>query len=585
VVAADDGVMPQTLEHLHILDLLHVRRGAVAITKSDRVEASRVREVEQQVGTLIGQTQLAGAPILAVSAISGVGIDQLRALLVNEAGAQAERNAQGGHFRYAVDRAFTVAGSGTVVTGTVFAGSVKPGDRLVVSPEGVEVRVRSIQIHGKPADHASSGERCALNLTGADVASIGRGDWVLAPVLHKPTQRIDARIKVLSSEEGSLEHWTPVHLHLATSDVTGRIATRRGASIAPGDTAIVQLVLDEPIGALRGDRFIIRDQSASRTLGGGIVLDPFAPATRRSTAARQTELSAFDRDAPEEALAILLHSSERPIDLTRFEVVYNLAPEHATRLYQAQDVTQLGKESRLAITRTRFDKLREAVLHALDAFHKRQPQAPGYELEALRAIVSPFLSLDAFATVIRTLVDERKIEASGSTAKLVGHNTTANAADERMWQLVRPALEAAAFNAPPLRELATQLKLKEAVLKDFLHRKAKSGEVLKVTADRFYTRGTLASLAALAQTTAAAQPAGQFTAAQYRDASGLGRSLAIEILECLDRLGITQRIGDARKMRKDFVPILGAADTPQRPSASLARVAPPPRRPSQSYRR
>src|SRR5689334_16659070 len=273
VVAADDGVMPQTLEHLHILDLLHVRRGAVAITKSDRVEASRVREVEQQVGTLIGQTQLAGAPILAVSAVSGVGIDHLRALLVNEAGAQAERNAQGGHFRYAVDRAFTVAGSGTVVTGTVFAGSVKPGDRVVVSPEGLEVRVRSIQIHGKTADRASSGERCALNLTGADVASIGRGDWVLAPVLHNPTRRIDARVTVLSAEEGALEHWTPVHLHLATSDVTGRIATRRGASIAPGDTAIVQLVLDEPIGALRGDRFIVRDQSASRTLGGGIVLD------------------------------------------------------------------------------------------------------------------------------------------------------------------------------------------------------------------------------------------------------------------------------------------------------------------------
>jgi selenocysteine-specific elongation factor len=585
VVAADDGVMPQTLEHLHILDLLHVRRGAVAITKSDRVEASRVREVEQQVGTLIGQTQLAGAPILAVSAISGVGIDQLRALLVNEAGAQAERNAQGGHFRYAVDRAFTVAGSGTVVTGTVFAGSVKAGDRVVVSPDGLEVRVRSIQIHGKAADSANSGERCALNLTGADVASIGRGDWVLAPVLHKPTQRIDARVKVLSAEEGSLEHWTPVHLHLATSDVTGRIATRRGASIAPGDTAIVQLALDEPIGALRGDRFIIRDQSASRTLGGGIVLDPFAPATRRSTAARQTELSAFDCDAPEEALAILLQSSERPIDLTRFEVVYNLASEHAAGLYQAQNVTQLGKESRLAITRARFDKLREAVLHELDAFHKRQPQAPGYELDALRAIVSPFLSLDAFATLIRTLVDERKIEASGSTAKLAGHNTTANAADERMWQLVRPALEAAAFNPPPLRELAIQLKLKEAVLKDFLHRKAKSGEVLKVTADRFYTRGSLASLAALAQTTAAAQPAGQFTAAQYRDASGLGRSLAIEILECLDRLGITQRIGDARKMRKDFVPILGAADTPQRPPASLARAAPAPRRPTQSYRR
>src|SRR4051812_44737126 len=315
VVAADDGVMPQTVEHLHILDLLHVKRGAAVITKIDRVDAARVGEVEREVRALLEGTGLSGAPILPVSAYAGIGVSDIKALLTAEATRASSRRIEGEQLRYAIDRTFSVSGSGTVVTGTVFSGAVKPGDRLVVSPAGLEVRVRGIQIQGKPAERAVAGQRCALNLTGADLDSVRRGDWVLAPEIHKPTQRIDARVSVLRSEEHSLEHWTPVHLHLATSDVTARVATRRGVSVAPGVDAIVQLVLDQPIGALRGDRFILRDQSATRTIGGGFVLDPFAPATRRSAPLRLAELAAFEHDTPEDALAALLAASERPIDL------------------------------------------------------------------------------------------------------------------------------------------------------------------------------------------------------------------------------------------------------------------------------
>jgi selenocysteine-specific elongation factor len=197
--------------------------------------------------------------------------------------------------------------------------------------------------------------------------------------------------------------------------------------------------------------------------------------------------------------------------------------------------------------------------------------------------------VDAFGSVLRQLADERKLEASGSTARLPGHNATANAADDRLWQTVKPALEASGYNVPPVRDLALQVKLKEAMVKDFLDRNAKTGEVMRVAGDRFYPRPTLATLAAVANATAQAQPNGQFTAAQYRDATGIGRSLAIEILEFLDSLGITQRVGDARKMRKDFVPILGAATAPARPpAAAAAKPAPkntPPRRPVQTYRR
>jgi selenocysteine-specific elongation factor len=380
-----------------------------------------------------------------------------------------------------------------------------------------------------------------------------------------------------------------VHLHLGTSDVTARVATRRGEDLAPGASAIVQLVLDQPVCALRGDRFILRDQSATRTLGGGFVLDPYAPATRRSSAARRDELAALEHAEPEATLAALLEKNLRPIDLGRFELVYNLVPEHAARLYEAARIVQLGKDERVGVTQTKYTAVRDGVLTALADFHRRQPQAAGQEIETLRLALAPELSLDAFGSVLRRLTDEKKIEASGSTARLPGHNATANDADEKLWQAVRPALEASGYNVPPLRELALQVKLKEPIIKDFLYRKAKTGEVMRVAGDRFYPRATLATLAAVASATAQAQPAGQFTAAQYRDATGVGRSLAIEILEFLDTLGITQRVGDARKMRKDFVPILGAATAPPPPpkqaASQPAAKAGAPRRPAQNYRR
>lgn len=581
VVAADDGVMPQTVEHLHILDLLDIRRGAAVITKLDRVDEARVRQVTDNVRALLAPTRLAGAPLLPVSAVSGAGIAPLRELLAAEAAAQAARRTSGQYFRLAIDRVFTIAGSGTVVTGTVFNGMVKPGDRLMVSPAGTAVRVRGIQIRGQTAQQAAAGQRCALNLTGADLEAARRGDWVLDEAIHAPTQRIDARLSILASEAKPLRHWTPVHLHLATADVTARVAIRRGEVIAPGGSALVQLLLDQPVGALHGDRFIVRDQSASRTLGGGSVLDPFAPASRRNHGARLAELHALEQASAEAALAELVKGADSGVDLARFEKTFNLTAEHAATLYAAADLVSIGKDNRLGIARARHAALRESIIAAITDFHHAQPQASGHDIEALRAALAPQLPAEAFQSLLRELADARRIEVSGSQARLPGHNLTANAADEKLWQALRPTLEAGGFTPPVVRELAAQLKLKEAVVKDFLHRKAKGGEVLKVTADRFYLRTTLATLAAIAQATAQSRPDGLFTAAQYRDATGTGRGLAIEILEFFDTLGITQRIGDARKIRKDFAPLLGAATVPAKipPRAAPAAAAVSGRRP------
>ncbi len=560
VVAADDGVMPQTIEHLRILDLLDIRSGIAVITKTDRVAPERVQQVVADVTALLSNTGLAGIPVLAVSAVSGAGIESLRQALAGAAEVHAARAAEGQHFRLAIDRAFTIAGSGTVVTGTVFNGAVAPGDKLVVSPKGTPVRVRGIQIRGIAAERARAGQRCALNLTGADLETVARGDWLLDEAIHAPTQRVEARVRVLAAEAGALEHWTPVHVHLATADITARIAVPRGGAIAPGATATAQLVLDKPAGALNGDRFILRDQSARRTLGGGVVLDPFARAVRRAAAARGAELAALGQDSPAAALAAMLESAESGVDLARFERTFNLKPERAARLYADAGVAMLGKETRVGMPRARRDALREKLIAAVRDFHGAQPQAVGIEIGALHKQLAPRLPTDAFQSLARELLDERKLEVSGAAVRLPGFDATSNPEDRRLWQAVAPALQAGGAAPPTLPELASALKLKEAALKDFLHRKSRGGEVMRVTPDRFYPRATLAALAATAQAVAQASPNGMFTAAQYRDATGTGRGLAIEILEFFDTLGITQRMGDARKMRKDYQPILGAAN-------------------------
>jgi len=216
----------------------------------------------------------------------------------------------------------------------------------------------------------------------------------------------------------------------------------------------------------------------------------------------------------------------------------------------------------VALPRAAAETIKQRVIEALKRFHHESPQALGAEIETLRKSLAPALAATTFLALLRELADQHQIEVTGSRMRLPQHVATANPADEKMWQAIKPVLDAAGFKVPSLRDLTVSTQIKEALLKDFLHRKSRTSELIRVGTDRFYPRATLAQLAAIAQAVAQAAPGGQFTVAQFRDACGVGRGLAMEVLECLDRIGITQRIGDTRRMRKDFVPILGAATVP-----------------------
>jgi len=325
VVAADDGPMQQTREHLQILDLLGLRRGVVALTKTDAVSSDRASQAEAETAALLARSTLGGARVFPVSSVTRRGVDALRGYLEHEAAVLPPRSREG-YFRLAVDRCFTLAGAGTVVTGTVFSGQVAVGDTLVLSPPGCEVRVRSIHAQNQPAQAGHAGQRCALNLVGEgfDKSRVRRGHWVLARPVHAPTQRLDVELTLLESEGRPLTHWTPVHFHLGAAEAMGRVALLEKEQLEAGRTALAQLVLDRDVGVLHGDRFVLRDQSALRTMGGGRVLDPFPPGRGRRAVARLTLLRSWASGAPEEGLRATLEHNPYGVDVTRFAQTWNL---------------------------------------------------------------------------------------------------------------------------------------------------------------------------------------------------------------------------------------------------------------------
>src|SRR5262245_41014608 len=326
VVAADDGVMPQTLEHLAIVDMLGIRRGVVALTKADLAAPTRCEEAAAEISSVLAATALAGAPIIPVSSVTQEGVEELRRHLF-EAARVFGRRAASGRFRLAVDRSFTLAGTGTVVTGTVLSGRVAVGDRVIWSPSGLPVRGRLFHAQNRAAEGGQAGERCALNLAGDGITkdAIRRGDVVVDPELHAPADRIDAVVRLLPSEAKLVSQWMPVRLHHAASEIGARVVLLEDEALAPGTARRVQIVLELPIAAAVGDRFVLRDTTAQRTIGGGRFLDLRAPSRKRRTAIRMSQLEALAIEEPGRALAALLDHEPHYIDLSGFARDHALA--------------------------------------------------------------------------------------------------------------------------------------------------------------------------------------------------------------------------------------------------------------------
>jgi len=562
VVAADDGVMPQTREHIAILDLLGVSECIAVVSKVDKVDAARVDEVSAEIDALLSATGMRGAEVHRVSALSGAGVEALARALRERALGLAARAADG-RFRLCVDRAFMLRGAGLVVTGTVHAGVAATGERLVVTPNGYETRIRGIHAQDRPAGHARAGQRCALNLAGRDVESgaIMRGDWIVDRALHAPTDRIDVRLRVLPGEPRPVRHWTPVHAHLAAAHSTARVAVLGAGSIAPGESGRIQVVLDRPLHALAGDRIVIRDQSATRTMGGGAVIDPFSPKRGRARPARLAWLDAIETDGPEQAIARAIETAATGVDTGWIRRALGLTDTEMDRILDAADAVRVPDTGGdRCFSAAHWSGLRAEILAFLETFHRERPRLHGANANDIRLGIARRVGRAVVEHALASLLRDGAVARRGVTVRLPGHRVTLGTNDERAWPRVARALDSAKGSPPSLRQAAEQLKIDEAELGALLRRATNAGLVVPVTRTRFVPLGAVNALAAHAESLADGLPEGRFTAAEYKNHAGIGRNFAIELLEFFDRSGFTERLGDRRRVRRPAAEVFGTED-------------------------
>ncbi|HEL3181135.1 TPA: selenocysteine-specific translation elongation factor [Stenotrophomonas maltophilia] len=550
VVAADDGVMPQTREHLAILQLLGVDRGVVALTKIDRVDAARIDRVKIEIAALLAGTPLQDSPVFACNSTApeDAGIDALRAHL--DAWAACDANARQDAlrrelFRMPVDRVFSLAGHGTLVTGAVHGGIAAAGEHLQLMPAATDVRVRSIHAQNQASEHAMAGQRCALNLAAIARDDINRGDWIADPRAMRATTRVDVRLR-LSALAPPLRDRAPLHIHWGTMHRQAHVVLLEDHD--HGNGQLVQLVFDVPVCAMCGDRFIARDSAATHTLGGGIVLDPEPPQRRRRSPGRLAWLAALEQLAAGAGPGPLLQQAPAGIPATALQRYCRRA---ADRIDLPADARRINTRDDTVIVLARhWQALGEQVITSLRGWHERRPDEPGVDSGRLQRSTLPALAASLWNALLQDLLDRGSVQRVGAWWRLPGHDHAPPERERQLLERVLPQLHTGGFDPPWVRTLADGLGLAEDDVRAILRRAAARGELFQVVPDLFYAPARIAELAAIIAQLS--QATGTVDAAAFRDAIGLGRKRSIQILEFFNRVGYTRRVGDQHRPRGDL---------------------------------
>jgi selenocysteine-specific elongation factor len=551
-VAADDGIMPQSEEHLDILHLLGVRRGIFLITKADLVNDERLAEVREEIEILADGTCLEGAPILPVAATVGIGIEDLKTAIAHQIqGFQARRVS--GLFRLPLDRAFVIKGHGTVVTGTAMGANVRLGQRLRVMPGGYEVRVRGIQVHGETVEGAHACQRVALNLSGAEKIELARGDVLVDERLDLTTSRIDTRLEVRPAARRALKQNQRVRFFLGAAEMIGRLIILNAEEIPPKASALVQIVLNEPVVALSGDRFVIRDETNSRTLGGGIVLNPLGRSSRRPLDSYMKNLSSLDREPSPVAVEAMLNlQNVLALPAMRIAHLFNVAVGDVESAFEDTRFVRLslGDEEGY-VTKGRWNDLKREAVEALAHYHRAEPLAAGLEMEAMRSRLSYEVAPRAFRAVLERVIRETEIVREDNILRLRSHRVQLSGDTGGLSSKIERVLIDAGYQPPELKQLAETLKLPSGELprlRTILAALEREGRVVKIATDFYFGCSSLE--VAKAKLIDRLSADGQITAATYRDVLGTSRKFAIALLDYFDHSGVTTRVGDTRRLRQ-----------------------------------
>lgn len=541
-VAADDGVMPQTIEHVAMLSLLGIRQMVIAVTKADRSTGERTALIADAAQALARDHGIDVRAVIPTSVSDQRGLPALRRHLEEAAQSVAEPSPEGG-FRLAVDRSFIMKGAGLVVTGTVCAGEVCTGDALAVLPAGLDTRARALHGQARPADRAFTGERAAINLAGLGRDDVRRGDWIVTPGILAPSHRIDAEVTILESERRQFSHWQAVHVHHGTGHVTGRVALLEDSAIAPGGGGLAQLRLDGPLVPAWNDRLLLRDISTRRTIGGARVLDAAGPARGRARPERLARLRAVDRDDHEGALDTLVDVAAAGFDPATFFSSRNLEsgaypiPGHVRRF------TRNGREH--VIHERHWSDLACRVLDAVDSDHARRQDRLGPAVRELHALVPGSADSVLLGAVVEDLCRKRTLMRRGVVVHRPERKAEPAARDRALWARTETAIEVASGSPPSLHPLAAVLELEPDDLRRFLERMATFGLVVRIARNRYLTPRQIADAESAVHDLLRENPDG-IGVGDLRDALGIGRNHAVDLLEYLDHTGVTWRRGTLR---------------------------------------
>ena len=574
VVAADESIMPQTLEHFHICRLLDIPRGIVVITKRDAVEPELLNLVRDEIRVMTRGSFLENGPVVAVDSISGKGLELLKQALIEQAGKSARNRGSRRErvFRLPVDRVFTKRGFGTVVTGTLTSGTIEKEDAVAVYPSGMRGRIRRIEIFNRETGEAAAGQRTALNLMGLGRDDLKRGMVLSRPGGLRPTRSLDASITVLKDAPRPLKRRTPVRLHHGSGAWLGHLYPLEGKAVAPGRRATVQIRLEQPAMCWIGDRFILRMDSPPVTVGGGVVLDDLPPRHRARNLPGQLSaleelrsgLEAGDGDPDRARIEFLVRSKGKlGIDVTELTARTGSAESRLLeRLRQLPEIELIPQEPPLAVTRAALRNLEASMLSYLDEFHSRNRLAAGVPREELRNRFMEASGMDYFQFLLRRLEHRRRIRIDRSIVMRRGWEPRLNPVQERVRRSILGALRKRFPRPPTLAELKDRLHHSPTRTEEVYFFLIQQGDLLRVGGELVLTPSQADRLKN--ELGMKFSPGQSFSVPEFKDALGISRKYAIPFLEYLDREGVTRRQGDTRLVRRASAtcPDAGPAMTP-----------------------
>ena len=540
VIAADEGPMPQTREHLAIVDLLGIEHGLVVLTKADLVDDAWLGLVREDVAGLIAGTSLQHAPIVAVSSTTGTGLDELRAALDEELARTAARP-DIGRPRLPVDRSFAMSGFGTVVTGTLVGGALRQGAELALLPAGRRVRIRGLQQHNQPVEEARPGSRTAVNLSGLDHSQVRRGDVLALPGTLPASRRLDARLVVLPGVP-PLRHHQELQMYHETSEVMIELSLLERDELRGGEAGWVQLFATQPVVALDGDRFILRVPSPAATVAGGVIVDSAPRRHRRRDPAVLADLAARARADP--ATAAVLELGKHPWGLVGAELARRLGLSPDQMETVLAPLSGRGAVRRLAsrwLTREQWDRSVARVLNGLTAYHEAQPLRRGMPKEELRSRTG--MPAELFAELLTVLAAEQAVIDQGGEVAAATHQPALTSEQEIAIAAFVAELEGQPFNPPPLPDLVRRYRLTPALLQYLVV----DGRVVRVNDDTAFARSAYDDAVSRIRHHLAEHRT--LTVAAARDVLGSSRRYVLPLLEWLDAQKITRRVGDDRILR------------------------------------